>query len=366
MPPKKASATQKGTVLRQECENRYTVTWNFRPPLSVLCLPPSALEKPMDISPSIYEHAAAVIGRTPWEVSRDEELLFAAHAAAYRLYRHTPIMPGIDIYNLEAEAYGATVTNPAGLGIPAVSRPSCRSAAELLQLKPLNPRRDGRIPMAIRVAARLAREFPETQVRVPVSGPFSIASNLVGFENLLCEVAVGPDEVGRALMHLVAGQIAFAEEIQEHGVDVAFFESAACPPLLSPAMFRRLELPALKAILGGMANVLGHPVPCIIGGNTTPILEAILETGTGYVVAPYETDQEAFLRKIWDRTNVRVRVNSNPERIARGKWPQIRADADRIIRLVAGRPNVCLGTGALPYETPPENVLRLQQYVSRL
>jgi len=319
----------------------------------------------MDLSPSVYEHAAAVIGRTPWEVSRDPELLFTAHAAAYRLYRQTPIMPGIDIYNLEAEAYGGVVTNPGGLGVPAISRPRYRSAAELLQLRPLNPRSDGRIPMAIKVAARLAREFPETQVRVPVSGPFSIASNLVGFENLLCEVAVDPDAVGRALMHLVAGQVAFAEEIKEHGIDVAFFESAACPPLLSPTMFRRIELPALKAILGGMANVLGHPVPCIIGGDTTPILEAMLETGTGYVVAPYETDQEAFMRKIWDRTDIRVRVNSDVELISRGTWEQIRADADRIIRLVAGRPNVCLGTGALPYETPPQNVLRLREYVSQ-
>ena len=319
----------------------------------------------MDISPSVYEHAAAVIGRTPWEVSRDPELLFAAHAEAYRIYRHTPIMPGIDIYNLEAEAYGAKVENPGGTGIPAITRPICRSAAELLDLKLLDPRTDGRIPMAIGVAARLARQFPETQVRVPVSGPFSIASNLVGFENLLVDVASRPDDVARALMHLVEGQVAFAEAIQSQGVDVAFFESAACPPLLSPANFRRLELPALKAILGGMAKVLGHPVPCIIGGDTAPILEAILETGTRYVVAPYETDQEVFLRKIWDRTDIRVRVNTGSEIISRGPWEVIQADADRIIRLVQGRANVCLGTGALPYETPPQNVLRLMDYVSR-
>ncbi len=318
----------------------------------------------MDISPSVYEHAAAVIGRTPWEVSRDPELLFAAHAEAYRIYRHTPIMPGIDIYNLEAEAYGAKVENPGGTGIPAVTQPIFHSAAELLGLKPLNPRTDGRIPMAIHVAARLARRFPETQVRIPVSGPFSIASNLVGFESLLCDVATSSDDVARALMHLVRGQIAFAEEIRAQGVDVAFFESAACPPLLSPANFRRLELPALVAILGGMAEVLGHPVPCIIGGDTAPILEAMLETGTSYVVAPYETDQEVFVRKIWDRTDIRIRVNSGSEIISRGPWEKIQADADRILRLVAGRPNVCLGTGAVPYETPPENVLRLMEYVS--
>jgi uroporphyrinogen-III decarboxylase len=171
--------------------------------------------------------------------------------------------------------------------------------------------------------------------------------------------------VAAALMHLVAGQVRFAEEIRAQGVDVAFFESAACPPLLSPAMFRRVELPALKAILGGMAAVLGHPVPCIIGGDTTPILEAMLETGTGYVVAPFETNQEAFLKKIWDRTEIRVRVNSGSEIISRGPWERIRGDADRIIGLLRGRPNVCLGTGALPYETPPENVLRLREYVAQ-
>ena len=320
----------------------------------------------MELSPSIYEHAAAVIGRTPWEVSRDEALLFAAHTAAYRLYRHSPIMPGIDIYNLEAEAYGGGVERPGGAGIPAIKRPICKSAAELTRLKPLDPRADGRIPMAIRAAARLAREFPEAVVRIPVSGPFSIASSLVGFEQLLYDVATEPDAVAGVLMHLVDGQVAFAEEVKRQGIDVAFFESAACPPLLSPAMFRRVELPALQAIIRGMAAVLGHPVPCIIGGDTTPILDAMLETGTGYVVAPQETDQAAFLKKLWERTEIRVRVNMDVEVIARGTWDRIREEADRVVRLATGRENVCLGTGALPYETLPENVLRLREYVEPL
>ena len=103
----------------------------------------------MELSPSVYEHAAAVIHRTPWEVSRDAELTYAAHAAAYRLYHQTPIMPGIDIYNLEAEAYGGVVRQPDGVGIPAISRPIFHSAAELSDVPPLDPTRDGRIPMAI-------------------------------------------------------------------------------------------------------------------------------------------------------------------------------------------------------------------------
>lgn len=320
----------------------------------------------MELSPSIYEHAAAVIGRTPWEVSRDEGLLFEAHAAAYRLYRHQPIMPGIDIYNLEAEAYGGVVERPGGIGIPAVTRPICKAAFDLLELRPLDPIRDGRIPMALRAAARLAAEFPEAQIRVPVSGPFSIASSLVGFETLLCDAATDPDATAAALLHLIEGQVSFAEEIKRRGLDVAFFESAACPPLLSPAMFRRVELPALSAAMARMGAVLGRPIPCIIGGNTSPILDAILETGTGYVAAPHETDQTAFMEKIRDRTDVRVRINMDVEVISRGSWERIRAEADRVVRLAEGRENVCLGTGALPYETVPENVLRLREYVEAI
>ena len=74
-------------------------------------------------SPSIYEHAARWAGRSPWDVSRDPELLFEGHRRAYLEYGHTPIVVGIDIYNLEAEAYGAEVAHPEGDGIPAIHEP---------------------------------------------------------------------------------------------------------------------------------------------------------------------------------------------------------------------------------------------------
>jgi len=320
----------------------------------------------MDFSPSVYEHAAFLIGRTPWEVSRDAELLYQAHAEAYRRYRHSPIVVGIDIYNLEAEAYGAVIVEPHGVGIPAAGTPALESAAELCRLEPFDPRSAGRIPMVIEVAGRLAREFPQADVRVPLSGPFSIAANLVGFETLLCDVLTRPDDAAAALAHLVNGQVDFCRAVSQAGLDIAFFESAAAPPLLSPEMFRRVELPALQSTIDSTASVLGHPVPCIIGGDTAPILDAILETGTGYVVCPIETDQRAFMSNVWDRTDVRVRVNTSSEVMVRGTPEAIFAEVDRIVRLTAGRDNVCLGTGALPYETPPENVLMVGAYCDRL
>jgi uroporphyrinogen decarboxylase len=180
----------------------------------------------MQVSPSVYEHAATFINRSPWEVSRSAELIYEAHAAAYEHYRHTPIMPGIDIYNLEPEAYGARIDEPIGNNIPAVDQHPLSSTAELMKLPPLDPHHAGRIPLLLDAAQRLAARFPEADIRVPVSGPFSIACNLVGFDALLWEAATEPEQVAGAMMHLVEGQVRFAEAIREAGVDVAFFESA--------------------------------------------------------------------------------------------------------------------------------------------
>ena len=93
----------------------------------------------MQFSPSIYEHAAALIGKTPRAVSRSADLLFQAHAKAFHLYNHDPVVVGIDIYNVEAEAYGAAVSIPESNDIPAISGHACPDAAAIRKLKPLNP-----------------------------------------------------------------------------------------------------------------------------------------------------------------------------------------------------------------------------------
>jgi len=317
----------------------------------------------MEFSPSVYEHAARVIGKSPWEVSRSTELLAQGNIEAFRLYKHRPVVVGIDIYNLEAEAYGAPVERPSANGIPAISKHPYSSTKELINLKPLNPKTDGRIPMVIEAAKRVANECPEADVRIPLGGPFSIATNLMGFENLLCEVLSNPDSVIKALFHLVAGQVELCKEIVRNGLDIAFFESAATPPLLSPQQFRDIEFGALKEIMEKTSAIIGHPVPCVIGGNTAPILEAILETGTGYVCCPAETDQQLFMEKMKAHPEVMVRINMDPRPMTAKNFEAVYKEVDRVLTLAENRQNVCIGTGCLPYETEPQVVLKTREYI---
>jgi uroporphyrinogen decarboxylase len=313
--------------------------------------------------PSIYEHAARVIGKSPWEVSRDVELLSKAHTQAYRLYRHRPVVVGIDIYNLEAEAYGAVVGRAAGNAIPAIREYPCSTAKELLYQEPFDPKTSGRIPMAIEAAKHVHNNCPDADVRIPFSGPFSLAANLVGFENLLCEIHINPDLVAGALRHLVAGQVKFCQEVVRNGLDIALFESGAVPPLLSPQQFRQIELEALKEIMQKTAAVVCHPVPCIIGGDTLPILDDILSTGTRYVCCPAKTNQQKFMEKMRDYPEVTVRINMDARAITAKNSEDIEKEVDRVMALADNRPNVCIGTGCLPYEAEPEVVLKIKEYI---
>lgn len=319
----------------------------------------------MNFTPAIYEHAARLISVTPWQASRDRQLLVNGHAEAYRRYRHAPIVVGIDIYNLEAEAYGATIAEPEDTAIPSITTHLCATVADIADLPPLDPATSGRIPMILEAGRELNALFPEAEVKIPVSGAFSLASNLVGFDTLLMACIMAPDEVAAALAHLVEGQIAFARTIHAVGLNITTFESAATPPLISPDMFRDIVLPALKQFLDAIATATGHKIPCIIGGNTAPILEYLMETNPGYVICPSETDQSEFMRKMRQWPEVMVRVNMDPGVITSGDESVVEREVERVRALAAVREKVCLGSGVLPYEANPETVEFIRECLKR-
>ena len=316
-------------------------------------------------SPSVYEHAARWVERSPWDVSRNADLLFEGHRRAWLEYGHAPVVVGIDLYNLEAEAYGARVEHPDGDGIPAIHESLFASLDEALGRPAYDPGQDGRIAMVIDVGNRLARELPEAEVRIPVAGPFSIAVNLRGITPLCMDMATEPEKVGQWLLELAENQAMFCQAVVDAGLDVAFFESAASPPMLSPTQFREVELPALKRAIAVAEEKVGHPVPCIMGGDTIHILDDLLSTGTSFLVTNVETDQRSFIERAGaSHPEVKIRVNMDPGIVAGDDRDAIHAEIDRILAISADHPNCLMGTGCLPLETPPKNVRWIREYVA--
>lgn len=322
----------------------------------------------VQFAPVVYEHAARFTGKSPWEVSRDPALLARAHEEAWKEYRHSPVTPGIDIYNLEAEAYGAKVQRPDGDEVPSITDPPLASVGAILELDPFDPAFDGRLPMVLEAASELAGRLPGVDVRLPVGGPFSIASNLCGFSTLLISLFDDPEETGRALMRLARAQASFARHIAARGIGISLFESAATPPMLSPELFRQVELPALRYLLGEVAAATGRPSACIMGGDTAPIAGMLLETGAGFLICPGpgETDQERFLEAVAGSPDVLVRVNMEIGTVVSGSEAELAAECARVHRVASRRRSALAGTGVLPFDVEPERVHRIGGMIEAL
>jgi uroporphyrinogen-III decarboxylase len=319
----------------------------------------------MEFTPVVYEHAAKFIGRSPWEVSRSADLLVEAHAAAYAEYRHSPVVAGIDVYNIEAEAYGAVVGASRENEVPSVGQ-LCQGATDLCNLVWPDASASGRFPMIMEAAARLKEACPGAEVRIPLSGPFSIACALVGFQGILTEVLTNPDAVAAALRHLAEGQLEVCRTVASRGFRVMFFDSAASPPIITSDSFKDLVFPALHEMIAGVRNLTNESPPLILGGDTAGILEDLLKTGTEYVICPAETDREAFMEVVKEYPSVTVRLNTPARLFASDDREALRAALEDLGKLAGERPATVLGSGVLPYDADPSMVRYAQEFAATL
>lgn len=318
----------------------------------------------MQFSPGIYEHAASLIGRRPWCVSRDSELLATAHITAWRRYRHPLVVAGIDVYNLEAEAYGAIISEPKGNNIPSISTHPCSEVVDILALPPLDPDSHVRIRGVLKAGRQIQAECPQALVYVPVCGPFSLAIGLLGMNELLMALVEDRAELVDALTHLLTGQRRYLKAIHDAGLRPMLFESGTTPPLLPVEAFETVEAPLLKELFAYAKELFGESPACIIGGDATPIVRPLLEAGPGYVIAPSETNQAAFIDRTRDFPDVHVRVNFPATVLLEKTYSRITDAADRALELAHHRVNTSVGCGVVPFETNPEILTRLGAYIA--
>lgn len=319
------------------------------------------MSKPILFSPGIYEHAAALIGERPWTVSRNAELLYQAQRSAWECYRHPFLVAGIDVYDVEPEALGAVVGEPAGNGVPVVVSHPFPSVAELQQTRPPDPRNDGRMPLVLEVASRLRQDLPDADVFVPICGPLAFACALAGMDEILCSMMDEPGAVTRALLHLAEIQQPFIQAINSVGARPLIFESGATPPLLPRNLFPSIEAPALGRLF---SMCRGSSAPCcIIGGDVFPVVGEIAALDPGFLICPSETNQSAFVDFLHSRPEIAVRVNMPVTAVLDFDWNVTRQAADQAIALAKRLAAGSVGAGVIPVDADPERLIRLRSYI---
>lgn len=309
--------------------------------------------------PAVYEQKAFLIGSTPSAVARDPDLLYQAMLAEHETYRADALVVGVDVYNLEPEAVGATVTYYDG---PDTSIPGIRPGDHPLTLETdvtalavPDPHAAGRMPVNLAVARRLAKLHETVPVRGALSGPFSLAMNLVGAEEFYIGTMTDPDACRRLIDYACQIIVRFGRAYLEAGVWTVLFDSQASPDLLPPRTFEQLVLPATQRVIAEL-RAAGDPYcPLIIGGNTTPIVERYLDTGSGQILCDFSADWPTF-RAACERRKIAVRRNLSPALIQHETPDAVAATARSYLHDAAGMTGFILGTAVVPFGSPAANL----------
>ena len=315
--------------------------------------------------PAIYEHKAWFIGSTPSAISRNSDLLTRAVLAEFEAIGPDALAIGVDVYNLEAEAVGCTVTfyEDGDPSIPGIKPGNhiIHVGDDLSQAKLPNPLKDGRMPVNLAAARAVRAAVGDNYwVRGAVSGPFSLAISLVGAEALFVASLDEPEWVHSVLAY--AGRIIkeFSKAYIDAGVELVVFDSQASPDLLSPAMYEEFVLPVTKDFTAWAATQGVRDVPLIIGGNTTSIAELLTQTGANNLLCDFTADFDEW-SAICRQARLALRRNISPRLIETSTPDQIYDVALREVQRGRDLPGFIMGTAVIPFGTPTENVLAVKR-----
>lgn len=288
----------------------------------------------------------------------DPEAIARTHLQAHEKYGHDCILVDIDTTML-AEAMGAladaTADEPGHIAASAIT-----SLDDAAQLRPVDPNRDGRIPIlleAIRILARAVGD--EVSIRGNCDqGPFSLACLLRGNEDFLIDLADDPENpsVWQLLDVCYESHLRVHRAVKEAGAHFTSLGDSFCgPDVISPAMFKQFSRPYEERLVRQL-TADGIFTVIHICGNTTRILDTLAEYECCGFELDYKTD--AALAKETVGAGHVLFGNIDPSGvIARGTPEQIRETSRKLIEVWKPGARFILNSGcAIPATTPPENL----------
>ncbi|MCX6132341.1 MAG: uroporphyrinogen decarboxylase family protein [Ignavibacteriales bacterium] len=302
--------------------------------------------------------AAREAGLTMEQFRSDPNTMARAFIESVEKYEYDGIIVDVDTVTL-AGAAGVPIDFP-------VDQPSQAAGVRIHTLEEVNdlPPVDIRNYRSVQVwleAVTILRNYFGDEIFVRGNcdqSPFTLASLIRGLEPWMLDLANESchELIHKLLEYSTAITLQFVQLMSETGAHMTSNgDSVAGPELISPAMFRTFALPYEKTIVDKSHSV-GLPYFLHICGNTSRIIDAMLETGSDGLELDYKTDALLAHAKMKDRT---VFIgNIDPSGVLALGTPQLVEEKTReLLTIFADTPRFILNAGcAIPPITPPENL----------
>lgn len=319
------------------------------------------------VGPYMGNHGAKVSGTLISRYCTSGKTMALAQLNAWELYGQDILVAQSDNYYI-AEGFGIKVETHED-STPTLLEPVIHELNDVYSLKVPDPYKDGRMPVYLEAVDIIKKNVGgKAVVRGAGTGPFSLASHLLGTERFLMELIMAdgePDgEEAKALRHLLDltsdALIAFGKAMLLAGADIVQAgDSLASIDVISPGMYKKWAYPYEKKFFDAMKNVeidKEHATLLHICGNITPVLTDMADTGAGILELDYKVDLAEAKKMVGHR--VCLMGNLNPSEVLLRGTPEIVAEeAQKCIHAAGKGGGYILGSGCeLAYFTPLDNV----------
>ncbi len=314
--------------------------------------------------PYMYDIAAVTAGVSLRDFYTDPHTMVEAQLVLHEKVGQDVIAIGADNYYI-AEGFGCITTRGED-ELPSLEKPPLADINDVFDLEVPDPYKDGRMPVMLE-GIRLARQAvgDEVVVRSPGTGPFALASYLIGTQEWLMEIALieagieGANE--KAVLHALdlasEALIRFGKACWDAGADILHNgDSLASCNVISPRTYERFAYPYQKRVFTawaehGVTRKLLH-----ICGDSTKVLHLYADTGADMVEIDNAVDMAVAKRLIGDRVVVIGNVHTVTE-LLQGTPESVAASAQRCIDDAGYGGGFLLGSGCIvPRYAPLENV----------
>lgn len=321
---------------------------------------------PIVFLPAIYDYKARLAGIPPHLFgTRSEDIVYAMEREVEESCSEV-LTSGYDIYNIEAEALGATLIRNERIGMPDINKPILRSIDELSRL-PLLITPAGRMNVFVDAAKIAVDRWGSTiPVRGAISGPFSIASKLFSHDELIMGCILDPDKIKELLSFCTQTAILYANAFIAVGAQVIVFDSFVAPPMLSPELYREIVLPFHKELFSFLKQ---HGVgwrPLIVGGDTRLIIPQLIESGANQLLIDYSVPLKEVADILDKFPDTLFRYNLSPLLMQSTKVDNVIKEVAEVAGYLKGKRNLILGTAVLSVNTPLANITAARKELRRL
>jgi uroporphyrinogen decarboxylase len=292
------------------------------------------------------------------EFLQDGEAMAEGQIAAWREFGHDVLIVENGTAAL-AEACGCEVEYLPD-SAPVVHSPALKSLDDLDKLAVPDPYKTHPLKETLKATRIVAQEIGDRAFIMGRGdqGPFSLAALLLGMQAFLIQLALNenPDKLHQLLTFSMEVTHRYAvAQIEQVAHMTSIGESLAGPDVSSPRAYKEYEWTYAKRLVERL-KADGILLAYHICGDTTAIVDDMVETGAAVLELDYKTDLNTIKEAIHGRTTVLGPVDPSGV-MAEGTPDLVDEKCREAIRVLGHDGKLILGPGcALPASTPHGNI----------